>query len=74
MKLSVIKRKLKMPFYNFKRKRILYNNIMSPEEIRDEEKKLHDLYLLANKKGQKDLEKEYMYKRDILRKVLKINV
>lgn len=62
-----------MPFSNFRRKRLLYKNIMTPEEIRDEEKKLHDLYILANKKGQKAQEQEYMFKRDALRKVLRIN-
>lgn len=74
MKITAIKRMLKMPFNNFARKRMLYNNIMSPEEIQIEEKRYHDMYLLANKKGQKIQELEYMYKRDALRKVLKINV
>ena len=63
-----------MPFSKFKSKRSLYKNIMTPDEIQAEEKRLHDLYLLANKKGQKAQEQEYMYKRDALRKVLKINV
>jgi hypothetical protein len=72
MKLANIKRKLKMPFSNFRRKRILYNNIMTPEEIQIEEKKYHEMMLEANRKGRKDLELEFMHKRDALRKVLKI--
>lgn len=73
MKITAFKRILKMPFSNFKRQRMLYNNIMTPEEIQAEEKRLHELYLLANKKGQKAQEQEYMFKRDAIRKVLKIN-
>lgn len=73
MKITAIKRMLKMPFSKFRSKQNLYKNIMTPEEIQAEEKKYHDMYLLANKKGQKAQEQEYMFKRDALRKVLKIN-
>jgi hypothetical protein len=74
MKITAIKRWFKMPFSKFESQKALYKNIMTPEEIQAEEKRLHELYLLANKKGQKAQEQEYMYKRDALRKVLKINV
>lgn len=74
MKFISLKRKLIMPFMNHKRRQFLYNNIMTPEEIQQEEKKYHDYMLEANKKGYHDKEREYMYKRDALRKVLKINV
>ena len=62
-----------MPFINIERKKILYKNCMTPEEIQIEEKKYHEMYLLANQKNQKAQEQEYMFKRDALRKVLKIN-
>jgi len=67
-----LKRKLMMPYFNIKRKRLLYKNCMTPEEIQAEEKKLHEMMLIANQKNQKAQEQEYMFKRDILRKVLKI--
>lgn len=73
MKIAAIKRWFKMPFSKFKSKRQLRKKIMSPEEIQVEEKNYHDLYLLANKKGQKVQEQEYLFKRDILRKVLRID-
>ena len=62
-----------MPFSKLASKRALYADIMAPEEIQAEEKRLHELYILANKKGQKAQELEFMYKRDALRKVLKQN-
>jgi hypothetical protein len=44
---------------------------MAPEEIQAEEKRYHDCYVEANRKGLKEQEKEFMYKRDALRRVLK---
>jgi len=69
-----IKRKLLIPYYDFKRKRILYNNIMSPEEIQIQEKKFHDMYIEANRKGNKQSEIEYIHKRDAIRLILKKDV
>lgn len=68
-----LKRKLIMPFMNWKRKKFLLAKIMLPEEIAQEEKYCHETMLLANKQNKKDIELEFKHKRDILRKVLKIN-
>jgi len=62
-----------MPFINIKRRKFLLANIMTPEEIQKEEKRYHDLMLLANQAGKEKEEIEFMHKRDALRKVLKIN-
>ena len=70
MKYVALKRKIVMPFANLARRIKLAKNVMKPFEILQEEKKCHELMILANRNGHKDAELEYRYKRDILRKVL----
>ena len=73
MKLAELKRMVIMPFSNIRRKMALYQNTMTPEEIMALQKLFHDKYLDANRRGKREEEREYMFKRDILRRVLRID-
>ena len=72
MKISHIKRYFALPLVHKKRILHLHNSCMTPTEILAEEKKCHDAYLVHDKTNRKDLANEFMHKRDVLRKVLRI--
>ena len=68
-----LKRTLLMPFIERNRKKKLWKDIRAPEEVLKEMKHFHELSMECEKRGKKDLAKEYQVMEDALKWVLRID-
>lgn len=67
-----LKRSIMMPFIEWKRQRMLRKNIRDPKDILLKMQDYHNMSLEFDKKGKKDLAKEYQSMSDILAWTLRI--